>query len=154
MTAIDTAYRQFCRERFALPSETHVTDLERRIGATFPDDYRRFLLACNGGYFTEPRIVPPREECPLDRLTFMHGIGATHRTSELANAADLAFFDDNDPPRVVPIGYTLMGGLILLNMPPGEGTGTIIYKKAFGDFYFLAQIITEFFGLLQKPHDD
>ena len=154
MTAIDTAYRQFCWERFALPNETLVTALERRIGANFPDDYRRFLLAYNGGYFTEPRIVPPSEECPLDRLTFMNGIGASHSTAELANADDLSLFDDNDPPQVVPIGYTLMGGLILLNMPPSVETGTVIYKTAFGDFYFLAENIEEFFGLLHVPPAD
>jgi hypothetical protein len=153
MRPIENAYHQFCRKRFAAPSEAQVTDLERRINATFPDDYLRFLLTDKGGYFTEPQIVPSSQGCPTDRLSFMHGIGASHRTAELATASDLALFDDNDPPQVMPIGYTLMGGLILLNMPPGEGTGVIVYKKAFGDFYFLANDIEEFFGRLKRPRE-
>lgn len=44
-------------------------------------------------------------------------------------------FDDNDPPKILPIGDTAMGGLIILDTAPGEGRGTIYLKQAFGDFY-------------------
>ncbi len=151
---IETAYRRFCRERFASPSETQVASLERRIGVNFPDDYRQFLLDYNGGYFTEPQIVPPSDECPRDRLTFMHGIGASHPTADLAEASALLLFDDNDPPLVVPIGYTLDGGHDPVVHAPGEATGGVIYKQAFGDCFFLAESIGEFFGLLETPSDD
>jgi hypothetical protein len=60
-------------------------------------------------------------------------------------------FDDNDPPKILPIGGTPMGGLIILDTAPGEGRGDIWLKQAFGDFYYLADGIEEFFGLLREP---
>ncbi len=44
-----------------------------------------------------------------------------------------------------------MGGLIILDTAPGEGRGDIWLKQAFGDFYYLADGIEEFFGLLREP---
>jgi len=94
------------------------------------------------------------EECPLDRLAFMSGIGATHSVAELASEADLALFDDNDPPQILPIGYTLMGNLIFLVTHP-EDRGCIALKKAFSDeVYPLAEGIEEFFGLLREPSNE
>jgi len=152
MDTIETAYRKFCTERFPLPSEQQVAELERRIGVTLPDDYRRFVLAYNGGYFSEPHIVPPSEECPLDRLTFMHGICASHPTAELASDADLVLFTENDPPQIVPIGYTIMGHLILLVTHP-EDRGCILLRT-FDESFFLAEGIEAFFGLLREAPPD
>lgn len=151
MNTIEAAYAAFSEERFPLPTEEQVAALERRIGVTFPADYRKYVLEFNGGYFTEPDIIPPSNGCPVDGLTEMHGIGASHPAAELASKADLAIFDDNDPPQIVPVGYTMTGSLILLVTHP-EGRGCIIYKKAFSDESFLlATGIEEFFGLLRVP---
>ena len=62
----------------------------------------------------------------------------------------MALFDNNDPPQIVPIGHTGMGGLIILATRP-EDRGTIFLKQAFGGFYYLADGIEEFFGLLREP---
>jgi hypothetical protein len=149
MTAIDDAYRRFSRERFPLPTEKQLAEVEQRIGIVFPDDYRRFILEFNGGYFHEPTIAPVDEGCPQGILSFMSGIGASHEESELGLPFDLSLFDDNDPPKIVPIGGTPIGGLIILDTAPGEGRGEIYYKQPFGDFYFLADNIGEFFALLR-----
>jgi hypothetical protein len=65
MNAIESVYQQFCKERFPLPSERQLEELEQRIGVRFADDYRRFVLEFNGGYFNDPAITPvddsPRE---------------------------------------------------------------------------------------------
>jgi len=153
MNTIETAYRKYCTERFALPTEKQVSDLEEKIGVFFPDDYRQFLLTYNGGVFNEPDIIPPDKECPVDGLEFMNGIGAIHPVIELGREIDLDIFDDNDPPQVVPIGDTIMGNLILL-ITHYEGNGCIVMKKAFDRSFFLAEGIEEFFGLLQDPSDD
>lgn len=155
MKTIEAAYDQFCEERFPAPTEKQVADLEQRIGISLPEDYREFVLAFNGGFFAEPWIVPPSEECPLeDSLRAMNGIGATHPTAELASEGDLALFDDNDPPQILPIGDTVMGNLILLITHP-EDRGCIVLKKAFSDeSFFLAEGIEEFFGLLRQPPDE
>jgi hypothetical protein len=151
MTTIEFAYRQFSRTRFPLPTDAQVRELERRIQVEFPDDYRNFLLEYNGGYFMEPEITPTLEGCPQDALTFIHGMGASHEVAELAHHSDLYLFDDNDPPKIIPIGCTSLGSLIILDVAPVEERGAIYFKQAFGDVYYLAQGIEEFFGLLREP---
>lgn len=148
-STIEYAYRRFSRRRFPQPSLSQVEALERRIGITLPDDYRRFLLEFNGGYFNEPDIEPVVEGCPRDALTFLNGIGASHPEAELATPGDLVTFDDNDPPKIIPIGGTPLGSLIILDTAPGDGNGEIYFKQAFGDFYWLAEGIEEFFTLLR-----
>ena len=127
-----------------------IAALEERIGVTFPEDYRQFLGAYNGGYFIDPAIEPVVDGCPQCYLTCMYGIGASHPTAELARQSDLELFDDNDPPAIVPIGDTPMGSLILL-ITHADGRGQILLKEAYGDSFFLADGINEFFELLREP---
>jgi hypothetical protein len=151
MTAIDRAYSEFIDTRFPLPSEQQVAALEARWHIDFPPDYREFLLKYNGGYFTEPSIVPPHPDCPADRLNNLAGFNATHRSAELGgtHGYNPDLFDNNDPPIILPIGYTLMGNLIYL-ITELEGRGTIGLKKAWTDDYFeLADGIEGFFELLR-----
>jgi len=151
MTVIDDAYRQFSRERFPLPTEQQVAELERRIDIAFPEDYRQFILKFNGGYFREPVITPVGEGCPEDALTYLSGIGTSYEGYELARPTSLSLFEDNVPPKIVPIGGTPIGGLIILDTAPGDGRGEIYYKQPFGDFYWIAENIEEFFTLLREP---
>ncbi len=151
MTTIENAYSRFCRQRFPLPSESQLVELEARIKARFPDDYRQFILKFNGGYFNEPEITPMGAGCPSDSLNALYGIGALHDFAELGRTADIMLFDDNDPPKIVPIGDTGMGGLIILDTAPGDGQGAIFLKKAFGDFNYLVDGIEAFMALLREP---
>jgi hypothetical protein len=82
MNTIESAYRPFSSERFPLPTEAQVRALEMRIKVDSPEDHRQILLDFNGGYFTEPEIVPVREGCPEDALTQSNGIGASHWSAE------------------------------------------------------------------------
>jgi hypothetical protein len=150
MTTIEYAYRRFCTERFPLPSEAQLAELEQRIGVVFPDDYRHYILEFNGGYFSEPEIEQMTGEPPQDGLRCLFGIRASHETAELGRPLHLSLFDDNDPPKFVPVGSTGMGGLIIL-ITEEEGRGEILYKEAFGAFYGLAEGIEEFFELLKTP---
>jgi hypothetical protein len=151
MNTIESAYRRFSRKRFPLPTDAQLHALENRINVEFPSDYREFLLEFNGGYFIEPEITPVGERCPQDALTFLSGIGASHCEAELGDRRTMGLFDDNDPPKILSIGDTAMGGLIILDTAPGEGRGNIFLKQAFGDFYYLAEGIEEFFSLLREP---
>ncbi len=83
MNSIEGAYRHFLDERFALPSEAQVAELEARWHIELPPDYRQFLLQYNGGYFTEPQIISSAPDCPTDRLNNLGGIGASHPSAEL-----------------------------------------------------------------------
>jgi hypothetical protein len=117
----------------------------------FPDDYRQFLLQFNGGYFKCPEIAPVGQNCPLETLQILYGIGASHVEAELGLPRRTALFDDNNPPKIIPIGSTGMGGLIILDTAPGEGRGDIFLKQAFGDFYYLTEAIEAFCALLREP---
>lgn len=151
-TNFEIAYRNFTKKRFPLPSEKQVADLENRLGVPLPPDYRRFLLENNGGVFLEPET----KDCLFDRLTWMAGIGAPDSLYEFASKAWLATFDDNDPPQIVPGGYTMMGNLLLVVVDPdGDDYGMIFLKKAYSDeSIFLANGIEDFFGLLREPLPD
>jgi hypothetical protein len=149
-TTIAYAYKRFCIERFPLPTEARLLELEQRIGVTFPEDYRRFVLEFNGGYFSEPEITPVGEGCPQAMLTCVYGIGASHPYAELGAKATLVLFEGNDPPKILPIGDTPTGGLIILVTEP-EGRGEIFLKEAYGGFHHLTDGIDEFFGLLREP---
>ncbi len=151
MTSIEYAYQRFCSERFALPTEADIRAIERQIKVTLPDDFRQFILEFNGGYFDDPGITPVVEGCPDESLAFLCGIRPTHEEAELGQEFYLNLFDDNDPPKIVPIGGTPLGSLIVLDTAPGDGRGSIYFKQAFGDFYYLADGIEEFFELLREP---
>jgi hypothetical protein len=150
MSNIDDAYRRFCRKRFPSPLKEQVADLEDRLGVTFPSDYRSYILEYNGGFFTEPDIVPPTKECLLDSLAFMSGIGASIPGAELGSDTNL--FDDNDPLQILPIGYTLGNHLLFIVIDPtDELPESIGMKIAFRDkSFWLADNIEEFFGLLRQ----
>jgi hypothetical protein len=151
MTSIERAYQSFCSDRFALPTDAQVAELEARVGVRFPEDYRQFLLKYNGGFFNEPAIAPPTPDCPKDRLTFVNGIGALRPIAELCSPSDLALFDDNDPLQILPMAYTLMGNLIILMTSPDDN-GCILMKMAYSDrYHMLAEGIEDFFALLRTP---
>jgi hypothetical protein len=151
MNTIDDVYNSYCRKRFPLLTEHDVADLESRIGVTFPEDYRRFVLEYNGGFFSEPDIAGPIKRD--DALECMDGIRASHPIAELASERSLSLFDDNDPPQIIPIGSTVNGALIILTVVGAE-RGWIVYKWPSGGSCFLACDIREFFGLLREPGDD
>lgn len=145
---IRSVYEAFPIERFPLPSEEDVSNLEARLKISLPPHYRRFLLEYNGGCFSDPNpyMTPLHKECPVDGLDALWGIGATRTFAELGHDVDL--FDDNEPLIVLPIGYTGMGNL--LYMPVGEdGNGSVCLKlKYCWTSFELADTMEEFFGLL------
>jgi len=44
VSAIESAYRAFCKERFPLPTAAQITELEQRLRVVLPPDYRQYLL--------------------------------------------------------------------------------------------------------------
>jgi hypothetical protein len=150
VATIDDAYRRFSTERFPLPNQSAIEAMEQRIGVKLPEDYRRFVLEFNGGYFNEPLIESNTNDAPTALLTCLHGIGAAHPSAELGQSTYLDLFTDNDPPKILPIGSTPTGGLIVLSTD-NESWGEIYLKVAYGGFHYLAADIGDFFDLLREP---
>lgn len=149
MTIIDDVYARLATKRFPLPTESDVADLEKRTKCRFPEDYRQFLLEYNGGYFNDPEIEQVGEGFPRESLLNLFGIRASHEEAELGLPRRTDLFDDNDPPKILPIGLTGTGGFIILDVAPGDGKGNIFLKVAWGDFYYLCESIDDFWALLK-----
>jgi hypothetical protein len=145
--SIDIVYKKYLEEPFACPDVARVEELESQLQVTLPVDYREFLLQYNGGFFLEPEFRGPDENCPVDQLTYLHGLGATHPSAELGKRRDIAIIDDNLPVKLLPIGYTLMGNFIVL--ATREVDRGVILLKTFRDWHFLSDDIFRFFTLLR-----
>ena len=151
MSAFDHVYKTFATERFPLPTVEQLDELENRINVRFPSAYRWFILNHNGGFFNEPEIVTDTDGAGGCALRFLCGIGATYRGAELGEETMMGVIEGNDPPQVVPIGQTGMGGLILLVTDQEDSSGAILLKKSFGDFFRIADDIAGFFELIHVP---
>jgi len=149
MTIINDVYARLVTKSFPLPTESDITDLEERTKCQFPQDYRQFLLQYNGGYFRDPEIEQVGEGFPRESLEILFGIRAPHEDAELGLPRRTSLFDDNDPPKILPIGSTGLGGFIILDVAPGDGQGNIFLKVAWGDFYYLCESIDDFWALLK-----
>ena len=147
---IRAIYDAFPARRFELPSEVQVLELERRLQIPLPGHYRQFILEFNGGCFGPPYpfISPVHDNAPLENLTDLWGIGASYPHAELGH--DTINFDDNDPPIILPIGYTERGSLLYLVTEDAPDYGSICLKLAFcWTVYVIADTMEEFFGLLR-----
>jgi hypothetical protein len=150
MFLIDAAYQNLARKRFPLPTESQIEQVEETIGVRLPQDFRMYLASFNGGYFSDAGISLTEPLVITDRIDFMSGIGASDESAELASPSDMAVFDDNFPAKILPIGYTVCGNMILL-VTEEEGRGEVILKKAYEQTYvLLADGIEEFFSILEK----
>lgn len=151
---VEQAYREFCRERFSPTSEKRIIDLEQKIGVRLPDEYRHYLLSYNGGAFNDPIMPVAEDGCPEDCLDVMFGIVEDPIGCNLASPGNLNLFDDNHPAIILPIGYSLMGNLLVLRTEPGEELGWILLKIQDSDDYFvLAKSLDDFFGRLEVNPD-
>ena len=148
MTTINYAYNRFCIKRFPLPSESRVAALEAAHRQHFPMIFENSFSNLTVGTSTSARLKSSGDSRP-SILTYLCGIGASHPSAELGAKADLAIFDDNDPAKIIPIGGTPTGGLIVLGTEP-EVRGNIFLQRPWEDFCFLADGIEDFFDLLRE----
>lgn len=159
---VDSAYDAYCTDRFPLPSADHIDKRVSRLGVPLPPEYKAYLLKHNGRYFNMyPSIDVTTSECPVTPvLEVMCGVGALDEDDELGNDVDLSLFDSNLPVRILPIGYTGGGHLVLLNTDPeSEDYGSVWLKTIEispdyeGGVYYLAPNINDFFGLLRASEE-
>ena len=72
--------------------------------------------------------------------------------AELAKESDLALFDDNYPVEILPVGCTLMGGLVIL-ITHVEDRGDIALKVAYDGSFYLCSGIRDFFGRVRDVEE-
>lgn len=133
---MEECYAKYCKTRFPLPKESQVKALEKKLGVPLPKAYREFLLEFNGGFFRDPDIKTQDSACPEDSLAQLNGIGASLPCADIGSPANLSLFEDNTPAKILPIGYTLMGNLLLLDLV-GKTAGRVLLKVAFSKKVFV-----------------
>jgi hypothetical protein len=130
---------------FTLPSEVDLLAFEAGVGAKLPEQYRQFLLQHNGGYFQD--VVVNFGGGLGDGLDYLSGIGASFPDAELGE--DLDVFDDNDPLKILPIGYTQCGSFLLLGVADDIRGQVWVQISEDEEFKLIADSFIEFFGGLK-----
>ncbi len=146
---IEIAYRLFSKRRFPLADSTNIKTSEQLINATFPSSYRSFLETNNGGTFTNPTIGGVESG---DRLSVMWGINAEPDDFDLMGSLNVSLFEHEFSRLYLGIGYTLMGGLLLVSLTLDSPGQIFLEPASSGELCFLANDIEEFFGEL-KPNE-
>jgi hypothetical protein len=116
VSSIEDVYDKCLETPNPLPSIDQVATLESTLGVSLPPEYRQFLLERNGGTFNRGKfrrlIITFGESGKGDCVDSLYGIGARKASGDLCKEAVL--FDDDRPYRLVPIGYTALGVLLLI----------------------------------------
>lgn len=93
-------------------SEDELQALERRLNATLPQDYRRFLKRVNGG-----RPNPRQFEGPTGDGSVIHFFFTLdHRSKYYQIVEEIQAFVDRIPPKTLPIACDPFGNLVLLDI--------------------------------------
>ena len=127
-----------------------LTAFEARIGAALPADYRRFLLAHNGGQLVPCEIVLPGEAEPFASL------GAAFGLHHGADALDRVFDNVKDyiPAEVIAFAEDEGGNLLCIGIR-GEHRGRVYFWDHEGagweDLTPLAGSFDAFVAALGRP---
>lgn len=147
---IEKAYQDFCAERFALPTAAELAECLITHQLKFPEIYVSYLAQFNGGWFTEPTL-PRLDLTTGDRLNVMYGNKVVMESAELISPLNVSLYEHEFDRNYFPIGYTLMGGMLVVGMP-AEVSDVVFLKPASVDrLFFMAHDIEAFFAGL-KPN--
>jgi hypothetical protein len=107
-----------------------IRKVEEELGVTFPDDYRAFLLAVNGGVpaphqFKMAKSGRPGEEIGVD---FFYGVAATRRRAHdlRREQEEIVSRTDSLPEGFITIGHD-GGGAPYFISTTGKGAGGIYF---------------------------
>lgn len=146
--------------------EENIVVLESAIGARLPEDYRKFLLAVNGGYIDEGLWydgINPEGRRIEGGVEAICGLRNDSRLSLEENRADYQTEDDMRIPRdVLGIMHDPFGNVICLGVQPPQ-VGKVYYWNHDNEFHdedydgtantaknlcLLANSFTDFIGIL------
>ena len=143
-----------------------ITNLEKTLKLTFPDDYRSFLLKNNGG---EPdRTLYKFNENGRESEDIIHffiGIVPDKDYSDLEYQANYFHSQDRIPKRLIPIACDPGGNLILMGVKGPQRNKVYFWDHeteyeegqiaGYRNVYLIANTFTEFLEMLEKnPYED
>ncbi|MBZ0320168.1 MAG: SMI1/KNR4 family protein [Anaerolineae bacterium] len=107
-------------------TDADIQAVEQQLNIKFPDDYRRFLLAHNGGRPKLGVFLIPDDPIPNQSsiLNWFYCIDPTDYNYDILRNAEI--FKDRMPPEFIPIGEDPGGNQICLVIS-GEDKGMIFF---------------------------
>ncbi|MEX2215625.1 MAG: SMI1/KNR4 family protein [Phycisphaeraceae bacterium] len=108
----------------------HLSDFENRFDVSLPDDYKKFLLATNGGRPTPDGLIVPKWPGHSTRVHYFFGLHDGEHNNLSSWTGGLI---DRLPEGCVPIGVD-MGGNFLVLATQDERCGHVYYWDASPDY--------------------
>ncbi|OEH81628.1 SMI1 / KNR4 family protein [Enterococcus rivorum] len=144
-------------ESFSGATENKVINLEKKYGLSLPEDYKKFLLDCNGGIVekdssNEISVEDINEKIVIDVL---YGIDTANEKANIDYWMDS--LSDDLLENTVIIGDDLIQGLILI-ICDGENEGVYYWDDSYHfensddemNTYWIANTFTEFIKMFDK----
>jgi hypothetical protein len=128
-------------------TDDDVVEFENEFRAILPEQYRRFLLKCNGGV-PSPDIVEV-EGAPGSPTDVQVFFGITRPVESSSLRWNKQMFSDRIPDRMLPVACDSGGNLFCLSVS-GEDLGNLFYvdlESLEPTFYLVA---TDFDSFLEK----
>lgn len=132
-------------------SEELLASVEARLGVRFPDDYRRFVMACQGGTPTNRmrvRYQGPRGHSAVTSLGVMLMIDPDAQES-IVHAMELLSHDEQLPSGLIPFGEVGDGDLFAFKFDGGEPS-VVLWLHAANEADAVVPIASSFTSFLQS----
>ncbi|WP_434041167.1 MULTISPECIES: SMI1/KNR4 family protein [Sorangium] len=120
--------------------DVDVSNIERRLGAVLPDQYRRFLLACNGGSPTPDTVDVEGFSGASTDIQIFFGIGRIIQSSNLD--WNLTVLAERLEEGMLPIAADSGGNVFCLALQ-GHRRGSVFYcdlEPVFGNLAATPQL--------------
>lgn len=137
-----------------------VENLEKKIGAAFPNDYRKFIVEYGGWWIDAEFDIDPH--CPSGSVQLIEKFYGIENNDSSSNDIwnNYQIYSDRLSPKLLPIGHDAMGNEIVLSLRKNdygtvsfldrsqEGTpGANVFKNK--GLYKCADTFTKFFESLR-----
>jgi hypothetical protein len=114
-------------------SEADVLSLEKYLGTSLPDQYRRFLLSCNGGRPSLDVVtIPNLRGGEKTDLQVFFGLGRPHESSDVR--WNFKTFSGRVPRGLLPVACDSGGSLFCL-ATTGRDVGKVFFWDSGNSFY-------------------
>ena len=133
-------------------TEAQLIEFEQYVDAKLPEDYRRFLLDCNGGYPDRAYSFIPEENAPII-VDYFYGIGDSVNDMKRV-------YDDYEgvlPNGFISIGDDPGGDEFILGLSESEHEGQVFFwlhdqphDEEMENTYFISNSFNEFFDDLKE----
>ncbi|QEL19489.1 SMI1/KNR4 family protein [Limnoglobus roseus] len=145
--------------RFGPLTEDRLVAFESELGASFPDEYRAFLLQHNGGVPNRGTFNIPGEdggERPFHCFFALHDAPWNDSTPEGSQgfplqAALADFRADGGPAEVLPVGKDWSGSYVCVGLAGNDRGQVLYYDHGTEQLVRLADSLAAFVAGLREP---